>query len=241
MKTSGPWCMWFRACALCLMMGVATSGCASISWKEEVLLHDGRRIIVERSQSYGGRHAIGQSSPVREHTITFTLPDSGKTVSWTSEYDKDLGRTNFNLLALHIRNNTPYLVVAPNLCMSYNKWGRPNPPYIIFGHHDRKWQRIPLSELPVQFETINLIVNKGREEDIKALERKSGLISGFVSAEDVKMLNNSLTQPYYKTILRQPLSHDRINHICEERVLYKGSWIRPDDQIARQRIDRQKK
>jgi len=35
----------------------------SASWKEEVLLHDGSKIIVERSLSYGGRHEIGQASP----------------------------------------------------------------------------------------------------------------------------------------------------------------------------------
>ena len=46
------------------------------SWKEEVLLHDGSKIVVERSQSYGGRHEIGQSSPVKEQTITFTVPNT---------------------------------------------------------------------------------------------------------------------------------------------------------------------
>jgi hypothetical protein len=46
---------------LILMMGVSMSACAGLfgmggtSWKEEVLLHDGSKIIVERSQSYGGR------------------------------------------------------------------------------------------------------------------------------------------------------------------------------------------
>lgn len=228
---------------LLLMMGVTMSADAGFfelggtSWKEEVLLHDGHKIIVKRSQNYGGRHEIGQSSPVKEHTITFDLPDSGKAISWTSEYGDDLGRTNFNLLALHILNGTPYLVTEPNLCLSYNKWGRPNPPYVIFKYEGKEWQRVALSEFPAEFKTINLIVNNGREEDIKALERKSG----FVSAEDVKKINSSLTQPEYKTILRKALTQERINQMCMEMVRYKGSWVMPNDPVARKFIDQQKR
>src|ERR1022692_4702053 len=141
-----------------LMMGVSMSACSK-DWKEEVLLHDGQKIIVSRSQIYGGQHEIGQSSPVKEHTITFSLPNSGKTISWTSEYSEDVGRTNFNLLALHVLNGTPYLVVEPNLCLAYNKWGRPNPPYVFFKYDGNDWQHITLAELPSEFKTINLIIN----------------------------------------------------------------------------------
>ena len=35
-------------------------GIGGDSWKEDVLLHDGKKLIVERSQTYGGRHEIGQ-------------------------------------------------------------------------------------------------------------------------------------------------------------------------------------
>lgn len=92
---------------LLLMIGGSMSACAGFlgiggtSWKEEVLLHDGSKLIVKRSQSYGGRHEIGQPCPIKEHTINFTLPGSNKTITWTSEYGEDLGRTNFNLLAVH--------------------------------------------------------------------------------------------------------------------------------------------
>jgi hypothetical protein len=69
------------------------------SWKEEVLLHDGSRIIVERSQSYGRRHEVGQSPPIKEQDITFTLPSTSKTIEFKSEYGEDIGRANFKLLA----------------------------------------------------------------------------------------------------------------------------------------------
>jgi len=177
-------------------------GFGGTSWKEEVQLHNETKIVVERHQSYGGRHEIGQSPPVKEHTIAFTLPDSGKTLKWTSEYGEELGRTNFNLLALHILDGIPYLVVEPNLCLSYSKWGRPNPPYVIFRYDGKAWQRVQLSELPREFRTINLIVNNGREEDIEEAAHKLG----YVSADGVRHINSSLRQPEYRSILREPLS-----------------------------------
>ena len=83
------------------------------SWNEEVLLHDGNKIIVKRSQSYGGRREIGQSAPIKEHTISFTLPHTGKVITWTSEYSDDVGRANFTLLAIHVLAGTPYIVAYP--------------------------------------------------------------------------------------------------------------------------------
>lgn len=170
------------------------------SWKEEVLLHDGQKIIVERSQSYGGRREIGQSPPIKEHTISFTLPGSNKTITWTSEYGEDIGRTNFNLLAVHVLNGTPYIIAEPNLSLSYNKWGHPNPPYVFFEYDGSVWRRIPLEELPIEFENINLVIST--LSDVKKL-----LSLGFVSAEMVKQLNSGLTQEEYKTIHRTPLDH----------------------------------
>jgi len=146
---------------LLTMLLAALAGCMALaggnplglgdSWREEVLLHDGSKIIVKRSQSYGGRHEIGQSPPIKEQDITFTAPGSGKSITWKSEYSEDIGRANFQLLALHILNGTPYVVAAPNLCLAYNKWGRPNPPYVFFKYDGETWQRIPLTEFPAQF------------------------------------------------------------------------------------------
>ncbi len=203
MRMNQLWLKRVMEFGLVLMMGVSMSACSSTSWKEEVLLHDGSKLIAKRSQSYGGRHEIGQSSPVKEHTVTFSLPNSGDKISWTSEYGEDLGRTNFNLLALHILNRTPYIVAKPNLILSYNKWGSPNPPYVFFKYDGKEWQRISIAEFPAEFKTVNLIVNNGREKDIEKLASKTG----YVTAEDVQEINSSLTQPEYKTIVREPLDH----------------------------------
>jgi hypothetical protein len=213
----------FWHAALSLMLAMSLSACAGLggtNWKEQVSLDDGSKIIVRRSQSYGGRHEIGQSAPVSEHTISFYLPGSGKKLSWTSEYDEDLGRTNFNLLALHILNGTAYLIVEPNLCPSYNKWGRPNPPFVIFRNDGQEWQRIPLSELPAEFKSINLIVNNGRTKDIEWASAKSG----YVSAEGVISFNSSLSQPQYHTILREPLAN---GNGCPIPTTFSGKPVAP--------------
>jgi len=230
----------FKTISLVLTLGVSMNADAGLfgfggdSWKEEVLLHDGSKIIVERSQSYGGRHEIGQSPPIKEQDITFTLPNTSTTIEFKSEYGEDIGRANFKLLALHILNGTPYIVTSPNLCLSYNKWGRPNPPYVFFQYDSKAWKRIALEELPTEFKEINLVVNSKGEGKILTAQ-------SIVTAELVKKLNGELEQPEYKTILREPLTAVRINAKCEERVLYKGSWILPNDPIARKFIDQQKK
>jgi len=180
----------------------------SASWKEEVLLHDGRKIVVERSQTHGGRGEVGQS-PIKEHSITFTLPGTGKAITWKDEYSQDVGHANFDLLALHIMNDTPYLVMTTYGCMAYNKWGRPNPPYVIFKYGGKVWQRIPLPELPAEFKGINLL-HSASPYEIKSLDK------GLASAETVKELNSSLKQPEFKTIIRTPL--DKPEEGCVEHI-----------------------
>lgn len=220
--------LWLcKTICLVLTLGVSMNANAGLfgfgdpSWKEEVLLHDGSKMVVERSQSYGGRHEIGQSPPIKEQTIAFTVPNTSTTIEFKSEYGEDIGRANFELLALHILNGTPYIVTAPNLCLSYNKWGRPNPPYVFFQYDGKAWKRIALEELPKEFKDINLVINsKGKEKILTA--------QSIVTAELVKKLNGELEQPEYKTILREAVKLGGESSVnCEERVRVKDGWIYP--------------
>jgi hypothetical protein len=233
MKPLQKWLRRISPMGFILLMGVSMSACSD-RWKEEVQLHDGSKIIAERSQSYGGRHEIGQSPPIKEQDITFTLPGTRKRLTFKSEYGDDIQRANFNLLAVHVLNGTPYVVASPNLCLSYNKWGRPNPPYVIFKHDGQAWQRIPLQEMPGEFKDINLVI------DTKTNAKEFPWPSP-VAAELVRKLNGRLPQPEYKTILREPLPEARIKEMCMELVLYKGAWVMPNDPIARNMIDLLKK
>lgn len=204
------------------------------SWKEEVLLHDGSKLIAKRSLSYGGRREIGQGAPIKEQRISFTLPNSNNKISWTSEYSEDVGRANFNLLALHLLKGTPYIVVEPNGCLSYNKWGRPNPPYVFFKYDGKVWQRIQIPELPVEFKTLNIAIYLGHQ-DVEAMVKE-----GLVSAGTIKRQNSELTQyPQYQTLLRE--AYQGMGRWCEELIKYKGYWIMPNDPVARGMVDRKTK
>ena len=216
------------------MNAFAFLGFGGTSWKEEALLHDGQKIIVERWVDRGGRHEIGQRPPIKEQSLTFTMPSSKQTITWKVEFCKEVGYADLSPIMLGIVNKTPYLVTHPVACLAYNKWRRPNPPYIVFRYTNKAWQQIELQELPMDFKVPNLIISSPDSEVERAKTQ-------FMSAEQVRKLNNTLSQPEYKTILREPLTKERITEMCEERILYKGSWILPNDPIARKFIDQQTK
>lgn len=184
-------------------------GFGRASWEEEVLLHDQSKLVITRSQSYGGRHEIGQSSPIKEHFVSFVLPVSKRAYTWVSEYGDDVGRTNFNLIAVHVLGDVPYVIAEPNLCYSYGKWGRPNPPYVIFRHDGTNWKRIPLAELPLEFHTINVAV--AMPWDIRD-GRVSFDKGRFLSAQSISARNKGSRRSEHQQILRGPLPMNSGGH-----------------------------
>ena len=174
-------------------------GLGGMSWKEEVLLHDGRRIIVERTADRHGRHEIGQRPPIGDQSISFTMPGTNQHVVWKDEYSNNVSGANFNMMLLNIVGDTPYLVVTPAGCLSYNKWGRPNPPYVIFKYLHDEWRRISLEDLPIEIKQPNLL--NSSPDDVAGKRSKDGLVSAAVIREE----NDGFRQPEYRTILREPL------------------------------------
>lgn len=56
-------------------------GSSGANWKRrEVLLHDGSKIIATRTVERGGRHEIGQEPPIKEQSLTFTMPGINENV-----------------------------------------------------------------------------------------------------------------------------------------------------------------
>jgi hypothetical protein len=225
---------------LAWILGISLGACAGLpliggdSWKEEVQLHDGRKIIAKRWVERGGRHEIGQQPPVKEEGLSFTMPTTNKRITWKSEFSKDLGYADFKPLLLDIFQGSAYLVTSPVGCLSYNKWGRPNPPYVVFKYQSKEWQRITMRELPAKIKTPNLIISSPDNEVEK-------LGKSFVTAAMIQQVNGELEQPEYRTILREALPKERINQMCMEMIIYKGYWVMPNDPIARKMIDRKQK
>lgn len=112
------------------------------------------------------------------------------------------GGANFLPMLIDIFRGTPYLVVSPMGCLSHNKWGRPNPPYVVFKYQDKEWKRILLQDMPNEIATPNLIFSA---PDI-AVEK---IGKNFVAADVIQQIISGYRQPEYRTILREPLAQER--------------------------------
>jgi hypothetical protein len=204
--------LWlFTTICLVWTLGVSMNvyGFGGDSWKEEVLLHDGSKIIVERSVERGGRHEIGQKPPIKEQSLTFNLPSTNENITWEDKFTEDVGSANFLPMLLDVRKDMAYLVVHPMGSLSYIKWGSPNPPYVVFKYQNKRWNRITLQELPMELTIPNLIFSSPDDEAKKVGQR-------IISAEAIKRLYDSYRQPEFKTILRTPIDYG------PPRLEYKG-------------------
>lgn len=189
--------------AIFLMMGASLSACAVLavggtSWKEEVLLHDGTKIVVERWVKRGGRHEIGQKPPYQDQQMQFINPATSKKVVWEDLKSDDIGTASFLPMLLDIVGGKIYLVANMMGCLSYNKWGRPNPPYVVFRYDEGQWVRIPLAELPKEIVLPNLI-----HSDLDTVVEKLG--KDFVTSDEIKTIIEQYRQPQYRSILREAL------------------------------------
>ena len=203
------------------IIGMSTSafgflGIGGHTWKEEALLHDGSKLIVERWVDRGGRHEIGQGLPIREQSVSFALPGTSENVVWRDQFSKGVGGASFLPMMIEVKNGMAFLVVHPMGCLAYNKWGRPNPPYVVFKYQGGSWSRVPLQELPSDLKTPNLIFSEPDDE-----ARKAG--GAIVSSEMIKKLYDGYKYTVFKTILREP--YPRADGNCGEMVHDgKGRW-----------------
>lgn len=208
MRNRRQWLRQVTKFGLVLMMGVSMNadaglfGLGGTTWKEEVLLHDGSKIIVERSVERGGRHEIGQEPPIKEQRLSFTMPGTKQDITWKDKYSEDIGTASFLPMLVDVLNGAAYLVATPMGCLSYNKWGRPNPPYVIFQYEGEKWKRIALQELPEKIKLPNLVISS--PDDVGKTAKH-----GVLSTETIKQANEGFSQPEYRTILREALSQER--------------------------------
>ena len=227
---------WLRHSRLVAVFALSLSlgACSGDSWKEEALQPDGSVIIVTRTTERGGRREIGQQGAFVHQTLSFKMPGTGQTIEWVDALSVDLGNSSFLPMLLGVSKGVPYLLANPMGCLSYNKWGRPNPPYVIFKYTGKQWDRVALTELPLEFKVPNLIQSS---PDIAS--KKTG--ESPVSAKTIASMLGEYPQREFKAILREKLPEAPLLADCEVRVQYKGRWILPNDPIARQFIDSQEK
>lgn len=223
---------WMLGISLMILGGGGMSACAmgGASWKEEVLLHDGRKLIVERSQRYGGfaEPASTERSVAKEEWV-FRIPGSDRKVTWKSDFRRPPEGDSLMLLQLNFLDSVPYIATSPAGCLSYNHWKRPNPPYVFFKYDGEAWRQIPLSAFPTAFKKSNVYVGK----PIKA-ERK-----GLLAVTKIEQEHQNI-EPYLREIVREPLKLGAMGG-CPELVFYKNAWVSPGDSIGRRMMDRMSK
>jgi hypothetical protein len=188
----------------------------STSWKEEVLLHDGSKIVIKRSYHLGGKRTLDSKEKRNlDETVTFTLPGANKEIKWKTDFiDSKPEPNSLNLLALDIVNGTPYIATYAVGCIAYNKWERPNPPYIFFKYDGNGWMQIPLEEFPAEISKVNVIVGRPPAK----------LQKSFYTVTQVNEQNSNLREEY-KTIIRTPLKLGSLSVSCEE-LIYDGKYWR---------------
>jgi hypothetical protein len=180
----------------------------TLKWKEEVLLHDGTKIVVERSDTYDSRlnHEIGQGPPLAEHKTTFQVPGTNREIVWTSDNRSIAEPQHLNLLSLDFLEGIPHVATTPTRTFAYEKWGRPNPPYVFFKYVG-KWERISLNEFPEAFK-INVLAHSLKHQRSQEKVMAETEKYGFVRAQSVAEINREpgSSKEYY-SILRTPLDY----------------------------------
>lgn len=171
----------------------------TMRWKEEVLLHDGKKIVLERFYNLGGYPTVdSRERKSLDETVTFSLPGANQKITWKTDFrDSKPEPNSLNLLVLDVVNGVPYIATYPAGSVAHSKWGNPNPPYIFFKYEVAAWRRIPIEEFPKQLNKTNVIVGRPPAE----------LLKSFYSVDEVEKQNYDIHTQEYKTIFRAPLDH----------------------------------
>ena len=84
---------------------------ATISWKEEVLLHDGGILVVERFYNLGGYPTLdSRERAALDETVTFSLTGTDKQIIWKTDFRDSVPEPNsLNLLLLDVVKGVPYI------------------------------------------------------------------------------------------------------------------------------------
>lgn len=164
--------IWLFAVLILIGSGTATAGHWD-DWKEEVALHDGRAILVERSLYFEFKLICGDAgSPSTfcnvptTHKISFKHPDTREKISW---------KEDFSPVALEIIGSVPYLVaVGTGVPVAMGTYPVCNGiPYLYYRYNQdgSRWELLKESAIPKGLARTNMAYGYERENKGKLLSR----------------------------------------------------------------------
>lgn len=125
------------------------------SWDEDVVLHTGELLTVERSITRGpdksGRRGRGQ---IIAQTISFV--SNGELVKWTYNKSWPGPRDYETPDILDIVNGDPIVVLAVHHWWSCYHYAFPQEGLVAFRFHGKQWSLVPIAELPRELK-VNLL------------------------------------------------------------------------------------
>jgi hypothetical protein len=182
------WLKTFLKALLIAVTALQITACSkpNLKWTEDVVLRDGRQIVVSRAleglESLGG---IGDSGGT-EHkasTITFpqNLPNAPSTLS-----------THFNPMVLNQTSQGKWYVLARiQMCEDWGQIGYPKLPYTQYNWDNGTWQQVPLDPTHIG-EEANLLV---------AITKKSGEPKHHTLQSKEQRLIDRVVLPDYRRIV----------------------------------------
>jgi|WetSurMetagenome_2_1015567.scaffolds.fasta_scaffold206490_1 hypothetical protein len=176
----------------------------TLTWREEVALHDGGIVVVSRTTVLLPSPMLGERVDGKRQ-LTFTHPTTGKVVNW--ENAGEIGSRVYPML-LDVDGERAFLVTIAQAGTDYNNFGCPSPPYIVYRHDGTAWTRVPLSELPVRFRKANVsAISPNRLEEV-VKQAKSDLTATQIA--EIHHSRPDKTSPYMviDRRIRNPLSLD---------------------------------
>jgi len=149
-------------------------GKSTYRWNEEVQLHDGRVIVIERSMRTGEVPVeIEQPPGESDYTLRFKTYD-GKSVTWD-------GGKWFDPMILDIDGEVPFVVATGRTELTYERYGCPRPPYFLFRHVGGEWEPISYEQFPKAIRKRNLLSGPALQRESRAAVGR-----GLVTRDDVQ-------------------------------------------------------
>jgi len=189
-KRRSGWLVLTAVLVAIVVFGVQMRTPATYRWKEEVQLHDGRLIVVERSRVMSGPREPFRSATVGKWTLAFENPDK---LGMKIALEVHGGAAP---MLLGFVGGVPYVAINPRRGDAQYFYNCPDPPYILF-RYDGEWKRIELRDFPRELVNRNL---PSTYKEYRELSEQGGMIKKDqitkIINRDKDQIDQKIVRPY---------------------------------------------